>query len=79
MGAVGIPVFTGFTGGIAKLLGVTGGYIVGFILMGVVYRIAEKLFGKKLFPKTKDQGYGDQIGWQKHDPIFQAFICKDSF
>ena len=48
LGAVGLPVFTGFTGGIAKLLGVTGGYIVGFILIGVLYWIFERLFGKKL-------------------------------
>ena len=48
LGAVGLPVFTGFTGGIAKLLGVTGGYIIGFILMGVIFWIAERLFGKKL-------------------------------
>ena len=48
LGLVGIPVFTGFTGGIAKLLGVTGGYIVGFILIGVLYWAAESLFGKKL-------------------------------
>ena len=31
IGAVGIPVFTGFKGGIAVLLGVTGGFIYGFI------------------------------------------------
>lgn len=31
IGAVGMPVFTGFCGGLAKLLGVTGGYIIGYI------------------------------------------------
>ena len=36
IGAVGVPVFSGFTGGLGKLAGATGGYIVGFIPMAVI-------------------------------------------
>ena len=31
LGLVGVPVFTYFTGGVGKVLGPTGGYLVGFI------------------------------------------------
>lgn len=33
IGMVGLPVFSGFTGGFAKMAGPTGGYLVGFIFM----------------------------------------------
>lgn len=33
LGAVGMPVFTGFQGGLAKMAGPTGGYLLGFWLM----------------------------------------------
>ncbi len=47
LGAVGIPVFTGFNAGLGALLGTTGGYILGFIFIGLIYWLAERLFGSK--------------------------------
>ena len=31
IGAVGVPVFSGFSGGLQKLVGVTGGYLIGYL------------------------------------------------
>ena len=31
IGLVGVPVFSGFSGGVQKLIGVTGGYLVGYL------------------------------------------------
>ena len=36
LGAVGMPVFAGFNGGLGYMLGATGGYIVGFVLSALV-------------------------------------------
>lgn len=47
LGAVGIPVFAGMTGGIGILTGTTGGYIVGFLFSALVMWGMEKLPGKK--------------------------------
>ena len=43
-----IPVFSGFNGGIGALLGTTGGYLISYIFVGVIYWAAEKLLGTKL-------------------------------
>lgn len=48
LGAVGAPVFAGFSGGYGSVLGLTGGYIVGFVFMALTEGVIIKAFGKKI-------------------------------
>lgn len=43
LGIVGLPVFSGFRGGLGALLGVTGGFLWGFLLTAIFYWMFEKL------------------------------------
>ena len=49
LGAVGLPVFSGFTGGIGRLMGATGGYILGFLASALIMWAVEKLLPSKLW------------------------------
>ena len=44
LGAVGLPVFSMFRGGLGVLLGPTGGYLWGFLATGLLYWASEKLW-----------------------------------
>ena len=46
LGAAGVPVFSGFGGGIGALAGPTGGYIVGFLFMALAMWGLERLIGR---------------------------------
>lgn len=45
LGAAGLPVFSGFQGGLGILLGVTGGYVMGFMIWALVYWLITTLWG----------------------------------
>ncbi len=46
LGAAGLPVFSGFAGGIGCFAGVTGGYLIGFLLIPLVMWGAQALLGR---------------------------------
>ena len=48
LGAVGLPVGAGFQGGLGWLLGTTGGYIVGFLCIALVYWLITAKLGDSL-------------------------------
>lgn len=49
IGMAGVPVFSGFSGGIGKLVGPTGGYIIGFIPMALIAGPVIEKSGKRFF------------------------------
>jgi len=45
LGFAGLPVFAGFTGGIAKLVGPTGGYLIGYLFTALIVGFFSDKFG----------------------------------
>ena len=45
IGAVGVPVFSGFKGGIGALAGPTGGYLIGFVGTALIMWLFTARFG----------------------------------
>lgn len=52
LGAVGLPLFAGFSGGVGIIMGNTGGYILGFLFTGLIMWAIEKLFGNSYLTLT---------------------------
>lgn len=49
LGAIGVPVFAGFSGGLGIILNNTGGYIIGFIFSALIMWLMERFLGRKLW------------------------------
>ena len=50
LGLAGLPVFSYFTGGIGKLLGPTGGYIMGYLFLSLILGLFAERFKNKPIP-----------------------------
>ena len=50
IGAVGVPVYSQFTGGPGILFGVTGGYLIAYLFMAPLIALIAKKLKKHLFP-----------------------------
>lgn len=49
LGTIGLPVFAGFQGGTGIIFSQLGGFIIGFIVMGLLYYLITKIFGDKTY------------------------------
>ena len=49
LGAIGVPVFAGFSGGFQNLVGPTGGFIISFPIMAYLIGLGVELKKKELF------------------------------
>ena len=69
IGAVGLPVFSGFSGGVGRLVGPTGGFLMGYIPMAFVIGVLVDLAKDKvwMYPVSMVVGtllcYGFGCGW----------------
>lgn len=52
LGAVGLPVFSGFQGGVGALLGATGGYVLGFVPASLIVGFVSEKWGIKVLPSV---------------------------
>ena len=53
LGMVGLPVFSGFSGGLAKLAGVTGGYLVGYLPCALITGLAVEPNSPEIGPRWR--------------------------
>lgn len=49
IGLVGLPVFSGYAGGLGKIAGPTGGYLIGFVLIALIAGISLELSKANVF------------------------------
>lgn len=61
LGLAGLPVFTGFTGGAGKLLGPTGGYIIGYIFMALICGFFVDKWGNRILPEVLGMVLGTAV------------------
>lgn len=70
LGALGVPVFSGMAGGLAKVMGPTGGFIIGFVLGAIAAVLVLKAWKA---PSSKVLGLGSRVRRRIRFP--RDFLC----
>ena len=58
LGAAGLPVFSGFTGGFQQIVGITGGFIIGYIPCSVIVSLLTGKFADKKYIYPLSMAFG---------------------
>ena len=83
LGAVGLPVFSGFSGGFAKLAGPTGGYLLGFVILTFVVAAAVDRYDGKRGPVALAMLWGNLAVYatvlcdEDVRPMVREIYCND--
>lgn len=78
LGAVGVPVFGGFTGGIDIILRNTGGYIIGFIFSALVMWLLESILGRKTWAQAVSMTVGLLVCYAFGTAWFMFVYMRDT-
>ncbi len=79
LGAIGIPVFSGGKGGFSALIGPTGGYLFGMLLIGGAYWLSTRLFGRKLPVEILSLVLGTLLCYLLGTALFAAQSAQHGF
>ena len=84
LGAFGLPVFAGYSGGFQLLMGPTGGYLIGYLPLALIVGLSCDRFPQKksIYPISMAVGtlfcYGIGTWWlamQNHLSLFSALLA----
>lgn len=63
LGLAGVTVFTGFTGGLWKLAGPTGGYLIGMLPMVLICAVAAEKSARRALPCALGMAVGTAVNY----------------
>ena len=78
LGAAGLPVFSGFSGGIGYMMGATGGYIIGFLFTAITMWMIEKAAGSSYKVLALSMAAGLAVCYAFGTAWFMAVYTKNT-